>query len=435
MMLVRRATPVLHVRLQRREEDGLATISVTRTGGSTGSVGVSYNTSRTGQRLLARTTRRPPAPSRGQTANTATKTFNILITNDTDGEIAETINLALSAPTGGATLGFPSSAVLTIVDDDIVFYAPAALSFTTPPSDGIVNVALPGQPVVAIVDTSGVIDTSDNTTPVRLSLVVPAEANSPTAAEIPAFSPGTALQHADGPLLPVFDSGQYSSFSLGAPDALGTLAAGVQTANFVIIWDGPWPQDAKDAFDYAARIWGATITSSVDIQVKAKWGATGHPGALAVGGPQYTSSAANPNRWFVTSLLNIPAGVDLDSDFPDIEVTVEPNVPNFYYKTDGQPGAAQIDFVTVILHELGHGLGLLSSARATGSLGGWKLVNDTTGQPMPSTWDTSSSTAPVNRCSISLRFRTSRRRFTDSSRATPLPSTALRRVPQMAANQ
>lgn len=30
----------------------------------------------------------------------------------------ETVNLSVSAPTGGATLGFPAAAVLTIIDND-----------------------------------------------------------------------------------------------------------------------------------------------------------------------------------------------------------------------------------------------------------------------------------------------------------------------------
>lgn len=48
----------------------------------------------------------------------ASQTFSVPVSNDTTVEGNETVNLALSAPTGGATLGTPSTAVLTISNDD-----------------------------------------------------------------------------------------------------------------------------------------------------------------------------------------------------------------------------------------------------------------------------------------------------------------------------
>ena len=50
--------------------------------------------------------------------DTTAKTVNVPILQDTADEPDETVTLTLSTPTGGATLGAQTSAVLTIADDD-----------------------------------------------------------------------------------------------------------------------------------------------------------------------------------------------------------------------------------------------------------------------------------------------------------------------------
>ena len=99
------------------ENGGSATITVTRTGGSTGAVGVTLTTSNgtatAGSDYTAVT--QTVSFANGDTAN---KTVTIPILDDTLVEGNETVNITLSTPTGGATLGSPATAVLTIVDND-----------------------------------------------------------------------------------------------------------------------------------------------------------------------------------------------------------------------------------------------------------------------------------------------------------------------------
>ncbi len=99
------------------EGGGSATITVRRTGGSEGAVSVHYATgggtaSPGADFTAAAGTLNWPA------GNAANKTFTVPIVNDTTDEPNETVQIALDTPTGGATLGSPASAVLTINDND-----------------------------------------------------------------------------------------------------------------------------------------------------------------------------------------------------------------------------------------------------------------------------------------------------------------------------
>jgi hypothetical protein len=100
------------------EDGGNATITIKRTGGSDGAVSVQYATSdgtATGSADYTTTS----GTLSWADGDGADKTFTIAIANDALDELAETLNVALSNPTGGASLGNASSAVLTISDDDV----------------------------------------------------------------------------------------------------------------------------------------------------------------------------------------------------------------------------------------------------------------------------------------------------------------------------
>jgi hypothetical protein len=99
------------------EGDAQALVTVTRTDGSLGAVSVNYATSdgtaRAGSDYAATSGTLTFADG-----DTAPKTFAVPIVNDSLSEASETINLSFSAPTGGAAVGTPPLAVLTIIDND-----------------------------------------------------------------------------------------------------------------------------------------------------------------------------------------------------------------------------------------------------------------------------------------------------------------------------
>ncbi|MBE9187966.1 hypothetical protein IQ270_25825 [Microcoleus sp. LEGE 07076] len=109
-------------------EDGtqVAAVTVTRTGRATGAVSAIVN-------LADGTARTPADYTNGLIAvnfaagDSAPKVINIPIIDDALVERTETINLSLVSPTGNATIGTQSSAILSIIDNDT---APAPIART-----------------------------------------------------------------------------------------------------------------------------------------------------------------------------------------------------------------------------------------------------------------------------------------------------------------
>lgn len=99
------------------EAGGNATITARRTGGDDGAVSVQYATANGSATAGSDYTAKTGTLSWPDNDDN-NKTFTVAITNDTADEANETVLLSLSAPTGGATLGSPSSATLTINDND-----------------------------------------------------------------------------------------------------------------------------------------------------------------------------------------------------------------------------------------------------------------------------------------------------------------------------
>lgn len=96
------------------EGQGFVTVTVTRTGGSTGAVGVTFATGN-GTATQPGDYATATGTLSWADGDAASKTFTVAIVDDGSGEASETFTVALSSPTGGATLG-TASATVTITD-------------------------------------------------------------------------------------------------------------------------------------------------------------------------------------------------------------------------------------------------------------------------------------------------------------------------------
>lgn len=129
------------------------------------------------------------------------------------------------------------------------------------------------------------------------------------------------------------------------------------------------------AFQHAANIWGRLVASAVPIRVNAQFNpltCTTSSAVLGSAGPNtvYRGFTGAPvaSAWYLASLANALSGSDLDPTTDDMNATFNSNIgtagcldsSGWYYGLDSNPPSGKIDFVAVLVHELGHGLGFLT---------------------------------------------------------------------------
>ncbi|MFW5773459.1 MAG: hypothetical protein ACOCWD_02150, partial [Tangfeifania sp.] len=121
-----------------------------------------------------------------------------------------------------------------------------------------------------------------------------------------------------------------------------------------------FPEDAKQAFEYAVSIWESLISSRVAIHVKAEWKPISG-GALAYSKPamfyEGFDGALVDNVYYPVALVEKLTGKDVNPGQADIICSFSSDF-QWYFGTDGNTPASKYDFVTSVLHELAHGLGI-----------------------------------------------------------------------------
>ena len=125
-------------------------------------------------------------------------------------------------------------------------------------------------------------------------------------------------------------------------------------------------------FEFAAKIWESLINSNVVIQVEAKFDPLTCTSTSAVLGSAGTkgvqrnfTNAPISNTWYSIAQANSLANNDLSS-LADISATFNGDIDNnsnclgsynWYYGLDGTKPAQTIELLSVVMHEIGHGLG------------------------------------------------------------------------------
>ena len=144
--------------------------------------------------------------------------------------------------------------------------------------------------------------------------------------------------------------------------------------------------DAITAFEFAMTIWENSIESTVPVTINAEF----------IDLPSDVTASTAPNGYFTISGVGVPntlypralaeaiQGSEIGgSGSLDLTVSINDEI-NFYYGLDANPPVDQIDFVTLILHNLGHGLGFIGFGITDGTTG--SIRDSETG--FPSIFDT-----------------------------------------------
>jgi len=126
------------------------------------------------------------------------------------------------------------------------------------------------------------------------------------------------------------------------------------------------------AAEFAASTWANLLSSDVPIRVEVRFdpmGGTESSAVLGLGGTGSVfrdfAGAPRPATWYPSAIADQLAGTDLDPSGPDVVLTFNSDVDgdvvlgtgHFDYGFDASPPAGDVDFVSIALHELAHGLG------------------------------------------------------------------------------
>ncbi|RVU24947.1 T9SS type A sorting domain-containing protein [Sandaracinomonas limnophila] len=141
---------------------------------------------------------------------------------------------------------------------------------------------------------------------------------------------------------------------------LGTQASLQTTFNFT--YDLNTPTEVKAVFEKAASIWEKVFTTDQKINVIVYWTPLASNVLGSAGATNYYANfpgSSKINTYYPLALAEKIAHANFNGTDPDIVARFNSDFTQWYKGIDGLPSTKQYDFLSVVLHELGHGLGFI----------------------------------------------------------------------------
>jgi hypothetical protein len=166
-----------------------------------------------------------------------------------------------------------------------------------------------------------------------------------------------------------------------------------------VIYSG-FTTEARTAVEYAVKILESMLPSDLKMTIKTSWTRISTAGVLGnssitgfAGG--WGIDALDPMAFYPVTVAEKIAGKSLNEDYEaDVELVLNSSA-KWYFGTDGNTPVSKYDLVTVVIHELCHGLGFFDSMDVVNSAGSYgigtipviydKFVENLTGKKLTDT--------------------------------------------------
>ena len=175
----------------------------------------------------------------------------------------------------------------------------------------------------------------------------------PQAEAAPLVAPSTIWGHT------------YAADASGVISVPATQSANAEKRSKFVVDYKNFPDWAKNQVQDAIDLWAENFDSKVAINVEATWSRSTSADILGSARPDryYAKFVGAPDSslWYPSALANALAGKDLDSINPEIMIQINSEA-DWDLDGLGKPTRFEYDLKSVMIHELAHGLGFLSTS-------------------------------------------------------------------------
>ncbi|WP_321370551.1 T9SS type A sorting domain-containing protein [uncultured Draconibacterium sp.] len=171
-----------------------------------------------------------------------------------------------------------------------------------------------------------------------------------------------------------YASGEIERARIQPPAEFLLKSAGAAKCDIIVDYIG-FSSEAQEAFEYAVTIWETIIESEMPIRMKATWSGSLDNNVLGSCGPEtyYKNFKDAPfkDRYYPVAVAEKIAKQELNGESRYDMVAQFSSKIDWYLGTDMNTPDDKYDLVSVVLHEIGHGLGFTGFFFADDDIGAY----------------------------------------------------------------